>query len=131
VKFVLLCRFLCSVLSALVCPSSFGQCILCHSANVFSVIRPMYSLSFGQCILCHSANVFSVIRSMYSLSFGQCILCHSVNVFSVIRITPLVCPFSFGQCILCHSDYPFFIFKLFLLCIVMSDRSRNDIDLTK
>ena len=73
--------------------------------NVLRNIRSMYSLSFGQCILCHSANVFSVIRSMYSLSFGQCILC--------------------------HSDYPFVIFKLFLLCIVMSDRSRNDIDLTK
>jgi preprotein translocase subunit SecE len=62
-------------------------------ANVFSVIRPMYSLSFGQCILCHSANVFSVIRSMYSLSFGLplwFVLFLLANVFSVIRITPFL-----------------------------------------
>ena len=68
------------------------------------------------------SNVNAIISDMNHLCDMQ------INVLRNIRS---MYSLSFGQCILCHSDYPFVIFKLFLLCIVMSDRSRNDIDLTK
>ena len=63
--------FMCNVLQIVVCPFSFGHCVVCSSFG-HCVVCP----SFGHCVVCSSFG-----HCVVCSSFGHCVVCTSICGF--------------------------------------------------
>jgi hypothetical protein len=99
--------FLCNALWIVVCPFSFGHCIVCPSIYCFWLLL-WYLVAIVLSILRFTASGYScgIFWSLYCLSFDLPLL-----------VTPVV---SRGHCIVCPSIYLFWLLLWYLMAIVLS-----------